>query len=322
MVITWDSTIREELDQVEEHMRKSVRSTQETLTEIALYVIGSGGKRIRPGVAILAYKASGGNDPSQVIKVASAFEMIHSATLIHDDINDVGEFRRGRVAAYKKYGTQKALIVGDFLFVRSFRLGGTFDDHIVGLVADACTAIAESEIIQSEHENDSKATVEDYLRIIEGKTAKPIEAGARVGAYLANKEDHGLENALGAYGLNIGMAFQMIDDILDVIGDQKSLGKPGGVDLTDGKPTLPLIFAMEDMKHGPRIKEIFLRKDKTSEEVEEGLALVRKTNAIARTKEVAVEYTKKAEKAISILPESEYKRSLVLLAETLVERNT
>ena len=244
MVPTWDSAIRHELDLVEEEMRGSVVSEQELLTEISLYVIGSGGKRIRPAIAILSFKACGGTDVPKVVKIASAFEMIHAATLIHDDINDHGDYRRGRVAAYKKFGTQKALIAGDFLFVKSFKMGGTFDERIVGMVADACTAIAESEMLQSLYEGDVDAPVDKYLKIIEGKTAKPIEAGARVGGYLA-KADEARIDQMGEYGLAIGMAFQIIDDILDIVGNEKTLGKPRGSGLRGRQADVAI-----DLRHG------------------------------------------------------------------------
>lgn len=323
MVLSWDSPIRHELDMVEAEMQKSVFSEQAILTEISLYVIGSGGKRIRPAIALLAFKANGGadDDVHRVIKVASAFEMIHAATLIHDDINDAGELRRGREAAYKRYGVQKALIAGDFLFVRSFRLGGMFDEHIVNMVADACTAIAESEILQAVHELDPDTRMKEYIKIVEGKTAKPIEAGARVGAYLAKASFQATED-MGSYGLNLGIAFQIIDDILDVTGNQSTLGKPRGVDFMDGKPNLVLLNAMGDPAVGEELRALFVKKNKTREDLDAALALVARTKAVARAKEIAKEYTTKAEVALAQLPESDHKRSMKILAETLVDRNT
>lgn len=319
MVLSWDSPIRQELDMVEQEMRKSVFSEQKVLTEISLYVIGSGGKRIRPAIAILAFRANGGTDPGQVIKIASAFEMIHAATLIHDDINDSGEFRRGREAAYKLFGTQKALIAGDFLFVRSFRLGGCFDESIIEMVADACTSIAESEMLQSQHELDAETTMQDYIKIIEGKTARPIEAGARIGAYLA-KKDRSVIDSMGAFGLNIGIAFQIIDDILDVTGDLSTLGKPRGVDFMDGKPNLVLLKAMSDRTHGVKVRELFIKKEKTREDLEKVIALVKMTNAVAEAKTLALSYTDKAQEALRILPETPFKESMRQLADIMVDR--
>ncbi|OPY33059.1 MAG: Short chain isoprenyl diphosphate synthase [Methanomassiliicoccales archaeon PtaU1.Bin124] len=323
MVLSWDSPIRHELEMVEAEMQRGVFSEQAILTEISLYVIGSGGKRIRPAVTLLSFRANGGDDSeiSRIIKVASAFEMIHAATLIHDDINDAGELRRGREAAYKRYGVQKALIAGDFLFVRSFSLGGAFDERIIQIVAEAMTAIAESEILQAIHELDPDTRLKEYIKIVIGKTAKPIEAGARVGAYLAKAPLQAIED-MGAYGLNLGIAFQIIDDILDVTGNASTLGKPRGVDFMDGKPNLVLLEAMADPTIGPEVRRLFLKKEKTRADLDAALSFIATSDAVAKAKDIAKEYTAKAELALANLPESDHKRSMKQLAESLVERNT
>ncbi len=315
----WDSSIKDELQMVEQEIHRSIRSEQPVLTEICDYVISSGGKRMRPGVTILSYLASGGTEVTEAIKIAAAFEMIHSATLIHDDINDRSEKRRGRLSAYKKFGLQQALVSGDFLFVKAFAIGGFFNEEIVGLVAEACTAIAESEIVQFEKEGEV-APLDVYLGIIEGKTAKPIMAGARIGAYLANA-DPGRIHDMGEYGLNIGMAFQIVDDILDIVGTESSLGKPRMVDFFEGKATLPLIHAMADPSVGPRLSELFHMRSKSDKDIEEASALISRTDAIERSKRKANEYAQKALVALSGLPESEHKLGLQRLAAKVVDRN-
>lgn len=314
----WDSSIKDELKMVEQEIHRSISSEQPILTEICDYVISSGGKRMRPGVTILSYLASGGKEVSEAIKIAAAFEMIHSATLIHDDINDRSEMRRGRQSAYKKFGLQQALVSGDYLFVKAFAIGGFFNEEIVSLVAEACTAIAESEIVQFEKEGQV-ASLDVYLGIIEGKTAKPIMAGARIGAYLAKAELDRV-HAMGEYGLNIGMAFQIIDDILDIEGTEKTLGKPRMVDFDEGKATLPLIHAMADPKVGSRLLQLFHKKVKTEQDVEEALALISNTKAIEMSRVKAKEYANIALQALEGVPESEYKQGLRRLAETVVDR--
>lgn len=314
----WDSSIKDELKLVEQEIHRSISSEQPILTEICDYVISSGGKRMRPGVTILSYLASGGKEVSEAIKIAAAFEMIHSATLIHDDINDRSEMRRGRQSAYKKFGLQQALVSGDYLFVKAFAIGGFFNEEIVSLVAEACTAIAESEIVQFEKEGQV-ASLDVYLGIIEGKTAKPIMAGARIGAYLAKAELDRV-HAMGEYGLNIGMAFQIIDDILDIEGTEKTLGKPRMVDFDEGKATLPLIHAMADSKVGFRLLQLFHKKVKTEQDVEEALALISNTKAIELSRVKAKEYADIALQALEGVPESEYKQGLRRLAETVVDR--
>jgi geranylgeranyl pyrophosphate synthase len=274
---------------------------------------------MRPGVTILSYLASGGKEVSEAIKIAAAFEMIHSATLIHDDINDRSEKRRGRLSAYKKFGLQQALVSGDFLFVKAFAIGGFFNEEIVGLVAEACTAIAESEIVQFEKEGEV-ASLDVYLGIIEGKTAKPIMAGARIGAYLANADPDRV-HAMGEYGLNIGMAFQIVDDILDIMGTESSLGKPRMVDFFEGKATLPLIQALEDPAAGPRLSKLFHKKVKDENDLEEAQALIAGTDAIERSKKEAKEYAEKALTALEDLPDSEHKLGLQRLAAKVVDRN-
>jgi octaprenyl-diphosphate synthase len=304
---------------VEDNIRNSVSSDQNLLTDICMHVIGAGGKRMRPGICVLSYRAAGGTDDN-IIGIAAAFELIHNATLIHDDINDGGEIRRGKVAAYKKYGVQKALVAGDFLFVRSFKLGGNWDQKIVNIVSDACTATAESEILQSGSEFKPRTPVEKYLKIIEGKTARPIEAAALVGAYLG-KAGPEQTKSLGLYGLNVGIAFQIVDDILDIDGEEKILGKNKGVDFLDGKPTLPLIYAMRDPEQGRQLSKMFAKKEKSASEVKAALRLIHQTDALALSRKQAAAYSQKAVDALGPIKESKYKQGLIELARLVVERN-
>lgn len=320
MAPSWDAPIKEELKLVEEEIRGSIQSQQRLLTEISMHVIGAGGKRIRPGVAILSYRAVGGEDPSKVIGIAAAFEIIHSATLIHDDINDGGMTRRGTMSAFKKYGVQRALVAGDFLFVQGFRLGGFLNSRVVDLIADACTGMAESEILQSEYELNPETPVEIYIKIIEGKTARPIRAGAMTGAVLADGDPEQVL-AMGEYGLNLGIAFQIVDDILDVVGDQETLGKPRGMDFMEGKPTLPLIMAVSNGYSTGRVKELFLKSEKDPREVEEVLDVLSHSDVIAASREYAIRYAGKAVEALDPIPDSRYKWAMVDLADAVINRD-
>jgi octaprenyl-diphosphate synthase len=317
--LSWDGPIRKELDLVEADIRKSVHSDQDLLTEICMHVIGAGGKRMRPGMALLAYKAVGGQEAPNIIGIAAAFELIHSATLIHDDINDDGEIRRGKVAAYKKFGVQKALIAGDFLFVRSFRLGGFWNQKVVEIISDACTATAESEILQNAWEFDPDTPLDQYLKIIEGKTAMPIWAAARVGAFLGGGSEEQIE-AMGHFGLNLGMAFQIVDDTLDINGDVKDLGKSRGVDFMDGKPTLPLMVAMKDARVGPDLKRLFVKREKSRSEVDQALAMVMQTRALQESLEHAQDFGQKALAYLSSLDASQFKESMRELVEAVLDR--
>src|SRR2546427_12893955 len=199
---------------VEAKIRQSIVSEEPLLHDIARYVIEAGGKRIRPMVTLLAFRALGGTDAAQAIDLAAALELIHSATLIHDDINDGGEMRRGRLTAYKKFGLQNALITGDFLFVKAFGIGGKFDGEIVQLTADWCAALAEGEIRQKRHAFDTAATHQEYLDIITRKTALPIMAGAKITGLLAGARLHDI-HAVGGDGLQRWLALRVVCDLLD-----------------------------------------------------------------------------------------------------------
>jgi len=268
----------------------------------------------------LAYHAVGGQKPEEVIGIAAAFEIIHSATLIHDDINDGGDTRRGVVAAYRRYGVQQALIAGDFLFVRGFKLGGSLGQELVDVIADACTGMAESEILQGRYEKNPSTSLEVYIQIIEGKTAKPFEAGARTGATLGGGTSEQV-NALGFYGLNLGIAFQIIDDILDITGDESILGKPRGMDFLEGKPTLPLILALNNGCNGLRLKELFVKNEKDAEEIDEVLDYLSHSDILEEARMHAQTYASRAIDSLEIIPESEYKEALIKLTEKVVNRN-
>ncbi|HIJ00550.1 MAG: octaprenyl-diphosphate synthase [Candidatus Methanomethylophilaceae archaeon] len=316
---TWDSEIKEHLRLVDEMMEASIISCQPELTNLCRHVLSSGGKRIRPGICILSFFAAGGKDADRVIRIATAFELIHSATLIHDDINDDSEIRRGRATAHNLYSVPKAIIAGDFLFVQGFRLGGVMEEPVINFIADACNSMAESEFVQLDYEGKPETSVDTYLEIIEGKTARPIEAGARVGAFMAEAEPEVIE-ALGGFGLNVGLAFQIADDILDVEGEKVSTGKEPGIDILEGKPTLPLILAMEDPEKGLGIRRIFAQKEKSEADVEEALRLIRSTDAIEKSKAYALEFVNKAKEYLDKIPPSVYRESLFRLADYVVER--
>lgn len=323
MVGSWDAPIKDELRLVEEELIRSVQSRQPLLTEIAMHVVRSGGKRLRPGISILAFRSVGGQDIDKMIKLAAAFELIHSATLVHDDINDGAETRRGHIATYRKYGLQRALIAGDFLFVKGFRLGGVMEaEEVVEMVADACAHMAESEMLQIDVEHEFDTPLETYLRIIEGKTARPIEASARVGAYIGEGTPDQIE-ALGVYGLHIGHAFQIVDDILDITGREADLGKRMGMDILDSKPNLPLMVAMQGhYPGGTRVKEIFKKVHKTPEEVEEALALVRATDAVEVSRKHAADFRDIALNALTRVPPSTYRDALTSLANIVLDRKS
>ena len=322
MTTTWDFGVLKELALVEQRIRESVVSEEPLLTDIATYVIAAGGKRIRPTVTLLSFKALGGQEVQQAVDLAAALELIHSATLIHDDINDGGEMRRGRPAAYKKFGLQNALVTGDFLFVKAFGIGGKFDSDIVELTANACAALAEGEIRQKRHAFDTSVTKDEYVDIIRRKTALPIMAGAKIAGLLAGARLEDVE-AVGDYGLYLGIAFQIVDDILDVIGDDARLGKPAGTDIKEGNVTLPAIHALND---GLRVDKAelarILRKNRKEDgELEAALTVLRTSGAVDKAWADARHFGELAKQAIAPLPPSEAKVNMLRLVDFVLTRD-
>ena len=317
---SWDLGVSKELVMVEKRMRELVESTQKELTSVALHVIDAGGKRVRPKLSILAHHALGGNDLKKLIDIAAAMELIHSATLVHDDINDEADIRRGKKAAYKEFGLHEAIVTGDFLFARAFYVGGLFSKKIVEMIASSTAHLAEGEMMQYAHKWNSTLSVDQYIRIIEGKTAHPISAAAEVGGSLAEGKAEYIE-ALGEYGLNLGIAFQIVDDILDVTGDERSLGKGTGTDIREGNMTLPLILARDtDKAFAKHIKAVFKVGKVTDAQVEKTIDMVKDTCAVREALKIARGYAEGATEYLERLPESVHRNRLVDLSRLVVDR--
>ena len=316
----WHSCISGELKKVEELMMHDLESENPELTEMCQYVISSGGKRLRPALCIMSYGVVGGEDMDKPIKVGAAFEIIHSATLIHDDINDQGEIRRGRKTLHKEYTISKAIIAGDYMFAMGFRLLAAEAPQIVDYIVEASASMGAGEFVQKDFEHAASVREEDYIRIITGKTAKLFEAASKSGVAVANADSAMLE-ALGNYSFYIGLAFQIVDDTLDVTGDPHSTGKAVGTDLIEGKPTLPVIYAMEDPTHGPRLVELFEKPYVTVDDVHEALELIRATDAVDRCLGRAEEFVDQAIGYLDQVPESVYKTALLDLAHYIVSRD-
>ncbi len=301
-------------------MLRDLESENPELTEMCQYVISSGGKRLRPALCIMSYGAVGGKDMMKPVKVGAAFEIIHSATLVHDDINDQGEIRRGRKTLHKEYTVSKAIIAGDYMFAMGFRLLAAEAPQIVDYIVDASASMGAGEFVQKDFEHASSVTEDDYIEIITGKTAKLFEASSKSGAAVANADGAMLE-ALGNFSHYIGLAFQIVDDTLDVTGDPHNTGKAVGTDLIEGKPTLPVIYAMQDPDKGPRLIELFEKADVTTDDVAEALELIRSTDSVDRCLSKAREYVDEAVGYMDSVPDSIYKDALLDLASYIVRRD-
>lgn len=320
MTEPWHSCISGELEKVEDLMLHDLESENPELTEMCQYVISSGGKRLRPALCIMSYGAVGGKDMMKPVKVGAAFEIIHSATLVHDDINDQGEIRRGRKTLHKEYTVSKAIIAGDYMFAMGFRLLAAEAPQIVDYIVDASASMGAGEFVQKDFEHASSVTEDDYIEIITGKTAKLFEASSKSGAAVANADGAMLE-ALGNFSHYIGLAFQIVDDTLDVTGDPHNTGKAVGTDLIEGKPTLPVIYAMQDPDKGPRLIELFEKADVTTDDVAEALELIRSTDSVDRCLSKAREYVDEAVGYMDSVPDSIYKDALLNLASYIVRRD-
>jgi octaprenyl-diphosphate synthase len=317
-----DFGVAREMALVEARIRESIVSEEPLLEDIARYVIEAGGKRIRPIVTLLSFKALGGRDIRQAIDLAAALELIHSATLIHDDINDGGDMRRGRLAAYKKFGLQNALVTGDFLFVKAFGIGGKFDPDIVELTANACAALAEGEIRQQRHAFDPKVSRDEYLDIIRRKTALPMMAGAKIAGLLAGARLEQIE-AVGDFGLNLGIAFQIVDDILDVIGNGARLGKPAGTDVREGNVTLVAIHALNDGSSidVAALARLIQKRRKAEADVQRTLLLLRDSGAIEKARGEAMAFGRMAKKSLDSLADGSVKENMVRLVDFVLSRD-
>lgn len=311
--------VLEDLARVEVRLAEELVSREPRLEHIASHLVGAGGKRIRPMVVSLVYHATarpGRGRRDDAIEAAVALELIHSATLLHDDIIDGGETRRGRPSALRTFGLGDTLVAGDFLFCRAFSLCAQFEAEVVRWAAEACVSLTEGEIMQGRLRHDPTVTQADYLEIIERKTASLFVTGARTAARLADA-DPALIDTMAACGRHVGLAFQMSDDLLDADGQTAVTGKPRGIDLRDGNPSLPIVLTLE---RDPEFRRLFAARELGASDIEAGLARIRRAGVLEVVAERARDELAAALAAIERLPASPYRDALVTVAQGLGER--
>jgi octaprenyl-diphosphate synthase len=307
-----------ELERVEQRLASLLNSREPLLNEIGHYLIGAGGKRVRPMVAILTFRACGGDDPTDIIDVATALELIHTASLLHDDIIDGSETRRGRASALQRFGLADTLVAGDFLFGQAFALCGRFDERLISWATTACISLTEGEVMQGRFRHNPAVTVDDYLEMIARKTAALFAQGARIGSTLAGAPEELVER-MAECGFCVGMAFQIIDDLLDVVGDGNLTGKPVGIDLKEGNPSLPVVLAI---RRDPEVKRVFQKKHPTSEETALALERIRRSGVLTDVRQLAESYGRQALTALEKLAPSPYADSLACFIGQLLHRTT
>ncbi|WP_312768614.1 polyprenyl synthetase family protein [Pseudoxanthomonas mexicana] len=300
-------------------IRARLASDVVLINQIADHIISAGGKRLRPMLVVLAGQACGPTTPDHH-QLAAIIEFIHTSTLLHDDVVDESDLRRGRSTANALWGNAPSVLVGDFLYSRSFQLMVELDRmDVMRLLADTTNRIAEGEVLQLLHVHNPDTDEAAYLRVIERKTAVLFAAGTRLGA-MASGVDEGIQRRLYDYGMALGYAFQIADDVLDYTADAEALGKNLGDDLAEGKATLPLIHAIRhsDTATAERLRAIVQEGDAGA--MPEVLAAIRATGGLDYSRERARHYAAMAEQALDSLPESDALAALRGLARYAVER--
>jgi len=290
------------------------------INQIGHYIINSGGKRLRPMLLLLTAKALNYQQDNHLV-LAAVIEFIHTATLLHDDVVDESDLRRGKDTANAVWGNAASVLVGDYLYSSAFEMMvRTNNMRVMEILSKTTTAIAEGEVLQLLNCNNPAITEEKYLEVISRKTAILFSAATRLGAVIANAHSD-IEESIAAYGQHLGVAFQLIDDVLDYTSNKDELGKNLGDDLAEGKPTLPLIYAIENGTKDQADTITNAIKTGNRESFNEVYDIVKATNAITYTEQRANEEAQKAINALNNLPDSEYKEALELLARFSVQRN-
>ncbi|MPW31405.1 octaprenyl diphosphate synthase [Agarivorans sp. B2Z047] len=310
----------QDMSAVNELIFKELESDVALINQISFYIVNSGGKRIRPLLAVLAARALG-YQQDQHIKLAAIIEFIHTSTLLHDDVVDESELRRGKDTANARFGNAASVLVGDFLYSRSFQLMTQLQNlKVMDILADATNVIAEGEVLQLINCNDPDTDEARYFEVIYCKTAKLFEAATRLAAVIGEQSAE-IELAMQDYGKYLGTAFQIMDDVLDYVADQAEMGKNVGDDLAEGKPTLPLIYAMEQAEPADKalISEA-IKQGGSRDQLDEILAILDKTKALDFCRERAAEEAQKAIDALALIADSDYKQALMSLANIAADR--
>lgn len=311
--------IADDMQAVDRVIRDCLHSDVVLIRQVAEYIISAGGKRLRPTLTLLSGLACGYRG-EHLYRLAAMVECIHTSTLLHDDVVDESDLRRGRETANVLFGNAASVLVGDFLYTRAFQMMvSTQDMRILEVMAEATNIIAEGEVLQLLNIGNTDVGEAEYLQVIQYKTAKLFEAASRIGALIAGA-DATIERALADYGRHLGTAFQIVDDVLDYSGDSDTIGKNLGDDLAEGKPTLPLIYTM---LHGTPAQADAVRQaisHASREHFQEVLAAVQSCGALDYAHNVAVGIAAQAADALAPLPESDAKEALRELARLSVDR--
>ncbi|MAV59674.1 MAG: hypothetical protein CND89_00945 [Marine Group II euryarchaeote MED-G38] len=299
-------------DALEELVLEKLSDEEAPAMSLARDILLSGGKRFRPVLALLAHEAAGGNDDSMIMDLALASEIIHTATLIHDDIYDQSKTRRGMPTLHTSHGLSHAIIAGDYLFVIGFSLGGRYDNIIVEKLGKSAANLASGELLQFEHIGNFSTTPEDYYAIVDGKTAGPFASACACAGIIAGANNQ-IINSLETFGIEIGRAFQLVDDLLDLTG-APSMGKPRGTDVHDGKMTLPLIHALT-LLYGPEREQLEdILNNFSDDRWQELTVLLNKSNSLNYARQLINNHINRALDSLNTLPDSKAKSMMMEIA--------
>lgn len=313
------SLVSEPLQAFELRLREVVRSKVEFIELIADNLVAAGGKRFRPSLVYLAFRALGATHPQET-ELAVAVELLHSATLLHDDLIDDADTRRGREAAFRRYGNAVSVLSGDFLLSRVLQILSGLPSALTASFAQTAMDICEGEVLQFQVAAYQDYSLENYLEIITAKTAVLLELACVAPAMLL-AVDAEKQNALATFGREYGRAFQIQDDILDLTADPLVLGKPIGGDLREGKVTLPVLHLLEDAEYGAEVFDIVSRRASEEGDVERVVALARQTGALERSVQQLRRHAQLAQDALLVLPISEARAALAALAQEAANRD-
>ncbi|MDH5357705.1 MAG: octaprenyl diphosphate synthase [Gammaproteobacteria bacterium] len=314
------SLIEEDMTDVNSMIQSRLQSDVVLINQLGHYIINSGGKRLRPALAILCARACGYKGKHH-INLATIIEFIHTATLLHDDVVDSSDLRRGRETANNLWGNEASVLVGDFLYTRSFEMMVEMDSmRLMHILSHTTNVIAEGEVLQLLNCHDADTTETRYLEVIHHKTAKLFEAAGQLGAVISQANPD-IEEAMATYAMHLGSAFQLVDDLLDYSSSSDTIGKNIGDDLAEGKPTLPLIYAMH---HGNEQEASIIREaieQGQRDKINDIITIIQQTGAIEYTSQAAQKEVRQAKAALSILADSRYKQALISLADFSIERS-
>lgn len=312
--------VSEDFAALNQNVVKQLHSEVPLIENIGQYLIEAGGKRIRPLLVLLCSRAFN-YQGDQHVNLATVIEFLHTATLLHDDVVDMSEMRRGKPTANLQWGNPSSVLVGDFIYSRAFQLLVDIADmQIMEVMATTTNKISEGEVLQLVNQHNVAATEIDYMNVIHNKTAILFAAACSSAAILANT-DLSTQEKLHTFGLEVGLAFQLIDDVLDYSGDSKELGKNVGDDLAEGKPTLPLIYVMQNGNADQKQLISTAIKEGGLDRLDEIIAVVKQSGALEYTHQKALERIVIAQECLAVVPDSPYKDGLELIAQSAIERS-